>query len=102
MAVLVELVGVGGKDRCHVERVVFPPFETYVHRQVAPWTLFVCHVVRHAQAQLVDKADLLHARRVFVALDLHLKVVGQAEADVARAAASRHAVEALRERRIFD
>ena len=83
MSVLVELVSIRGKDGCHIERIVLPPFKTDAHGKVGEWFLLGCHVVAHSQTKLVYKAYLLDTGRVFVALYLHLYVVGKVERYVA-------------------
>ena len=51
------------------------------------------HVVGHAGTDLIDETDLLITRRVLVALDLHLKIVGQIHRDASRLALAGHRIE---------
>ena len=77
MAIGIKLVGIGRKDGVEVERVVLPPLQTKIDAEATPRTQFLGHVVGHAEAQVVDDANLLDACRILIRLDFHFDVVIQ-------------------------
>ena len=93
LAVFVEIISVGSKDRIHVESIVLPPFQSQSHAQITPLMIRGRHVVGHAGTEFIDKTDLLETRRILVALDFHLKIVGQVHRDATRLAFARHGIE---------
>ena len=91
--VVVVLIGVHAESCVHGERVALPPSEAQPHRGVAPSVSGCRGVVRHVQSQLVDNADFFHARRVLVALDFGLDIVGNVKADALCLSVAGHCVE---------
>ena len=102
VAVLVELVGIGGEDSRHGEGVALGELEADVHVEVAPRLRLGCHVIAHGHTQLVDETYLLLSRRVSVGPQLHLEVVGDVQLDAAVHAAGSRAVDTAAEGRIGD
>ena len=80
-SVLVEGIGIGGKDGIQRESVALGELQADAHVQVAPGLGLGRHVVAHAGTQFIDKAYLAVARAVLVRPHLHLHVVAQVHVD---------------------
>ena len=45
LAAFIQFVSVSGKDGIEIEGVVLPPFQSDIHREVAPRARLCCHIV---------------------------------------------------------
>ena len=100
IAVLVQVVGVGGKDCIHIKGIALRQFQTQSHGEVTPRLLLSGKVIAHVSTQLVNDADFLNSRGVGIALYLHLDIVGNIHRYRTRLA-TRHAIHLSGEGRIL-
>ena len=101
-SVLVELIGVGGKDGVQREGVALGELDAQACVEVAPGLPLGCHVVAERESKLVDETDFLLARGVAAGAYLHLDVVGEVELHAAGHAAACCAIDAVAEGGVGD
>ena len=95
IALVVQLVGIGGKHGVHVEGIVLPPLQSEIDVHIAPRANLGCSIVAHVDVERIDDTDFLVSGRVLVALHLHLDVVAQGKRDVTALTLARRTVEGV-------
>ena len=101
-AVLVLLIGIGGKDGVHRVCIFLGKLDARSQIQVAPGAALGCHVVAKRASQLIDEADFAISCGVLVGANLHLDVVGHVHSHTSRHALSHGTVHHAAERRVSD
>ena len=84
LALGVQLIDVAGKRRAQVQRVALGELQTDGRTQRTQRLTVSSKVIGHAQTQFIDETDLLEARGVVVALELHLHIVGEVNGHATR------------------